>query len=200
MIAPPKLQERLPDSFVKTEITINENRSRNRRYAATRAASAGDFVLRFSQSIPTRLFRDAKYVAFLRAINVGGHTVKMAHLKELFESLDFSNVETFIASGNVVFDSRSNSKSLERKIEKHLQAELGYEVSTFVRTIEELNRIAAHPAFSEPEITAEGNILYVSFTDRPPLNKPLVSCSHWQTKLTRSTSMIAIFTGYADPV
>jgi uncharacterized protein (DUF1697 family) len=114
-----------------------------------------------------------KYVAFLRAINVGGHTVKMAHLKELFESLDLSNVETFIASGNVVFDSRSNSKSLERKIEKHLHAELGYEVSTFVRTIQELNRIVAHPAFSEPEITAKGNILYVSFTEPAPTKQTI---------------------------
>ena len=42
-----------------------------------------------------------KHFAFLRAINVGGHTVKMDHLRDIFESLGFSNVETFIASGNV---------------------------------------------------------------------------------------------------
>lgn len=39
-----------------------------------------------------------KHIAFLRAINVGGHTVKMDHLRNIFESLGFSNVETFIAS------------------------------------------------------------------------------------------------------
>ena len=39
-----------------------------------------------------------KYVAFLRAVNVGGHTVKMDYLRSLFEALGFSNVETFIAS------------------------------------------------------------------------------------------------------
>jgi uncharacterized protein (DUF1697 family) len=44
-----------------------------------------------------------KYVAFLRAINVGGHTVKMDHLRRLFEALGFTNVETFIASSDVVF-------------------------------------------------------------------------------------------------
>ena len=49
-----------------------------------------------------------RYIAFLRAINVGGrHTVKMDFLRDFFESLGFSNVETFIASGNVVFDSSS---------------------------------------------------------------------------------------------
>ena len=57
-----------------------------------------------------------KFVAFLRAINVGGHLVKMDELRGLFEALGFSNVETFIASGNVIFDSKAtNVKSLERK-------------------------------------------------------------------------------------
>jgi uncharacterized protein (DUF1697 family) len=46
-----------------------------------------------------------RYVALLRAINVGDHNVKMAHLRTLFDSLGVSNVETFIASGNVIFDS-----------------------------------------------------------------------------------------------
>ena len=64
-----------------------------------------------------------RYIAFLRAINVGGHVVKMDALRRLFESLGFSNVETFIASGNVLFETNLNS-DLEKKIEpncaKHL--------------------------------------------------------------------------------
>jgi uncharacterized protein (DUF1697 family) len=63
-----------------------------------------------------------RYVAFLRAINVGGHIVKMDYLRSLFEELGFTNVETFIASGNVVFDSSyKNPASLEKKIEGHQQ-------------------------------------------------------------------------------
>ena len=51
-----------------------------------------------------------RYIAFLRAINVGGHnTVKMDFLRQLFESLGFSNVETFIASGNIVFETTSKN-------------------------------------------------------------------------------------------
>lgn len=42
--------------------------------------------------------------AFLRAINVGGHTVPMTRLKELFEDLGLQGVKTFMASGNVVFE------------------------------------------------------------------------------------------------
>ena len=78
-----------------------------------------------------------KYVAFLRAISGGGHTVKMDYLRSLFESLGFSNVETFIASGNVIFDSTSKStKALEKKIESYLLKTLGYEVVTlFVRPL-----------------------------------------------------------------
>ena len=44
-----------------------------------------------------------RYIAFLRAINVSGRRVKMDHVRKLFEALGFSNVETFIASGNVIF-------------------------------------------------------------------------------------------------
>src|SRR5512137_351092 len=90
-----------------------------------------------------------KYIAFLRAINVGGHTVKMDVLRQLFEALDFSNVETFIASGNVVFETRAAStRTLEKKIEQQLRAALGYEVATFLRTDVELAAIARYQPFS----------------------------------------------------
>ena len=63
----------------------------------------------------------ARLVAFLRAINVGGHNVKMDRLRELFEALGLTNVETFIASGNVIFDSpATNTQVLEKEIEDHL--------------------------------------------------------------------------------
>ncbi|MDE3153886.1 MAG: DUF1697 domain-containing protein [Acidobacteriota bacterium] len=79
-----------------------------------------------------------RYIAFLRAINVGGHTVKMDRLRELFSSMGHTNVETFIASGNVVFDSPGKAAALERTIEATLEDALGYEVATFIRTPGEL--------------------------------------------------------------
>ncbi|HUS09257.1 MAG TPA: DUF1697 domain-containing protein [Pyrinomonadaceae bacterium] len=110
-----------------------------------------------------------KYFAFLRAINVGGHTVKMDYLRSLFEGLGFSNVETFIASGNVIFDSSSkSSRSLEKKIETTLEKALGYEVLTFVRSVNELTEIAAYQPFARSDINAAGHSLYVGFMpDRP---------------------------------
>ena len=110
-----------------------------------------------------------KYIAFLRAINVGGHTVKMDQLRALFEELKFSNVETFIASGNVIFDTKtSDTKSLESKIEKHLKQQLGYEVLTFVRSIPELKSIVEHKAFPDKELSKDGNTLYVGFLASEP--------------------------------
>lgn len=110
-----------------------------------------------------------KYVAFLRAINVGGHTVRMEHLRRLFAAMGFSGVETFIASGNVIFDSASeDTKALEKKIEGYLREALGYEVATFIRSTSELAAIARHRPFAEAESGAEGNVLYVGFLAESP--------------------------------
>jgi uncharacterized protein (DUF1697 family) len=110
-----------------------------------------------------------KFVAFLRAINVGNHTVKMDQLGSLFEELGFANVETFIASGNVIFDSKAtNIKSLERKIEKHLEKSLGYEVTTFIRSVAEIAEIARYEPFAREELNGDGNTLFVCFVTAAP--------------------------------
>ena len=94
-----------------------------------------------------------RYIAFLRAINVGGRTVKMDFLRLLFESLGFSNVETFITSGNIVFETTSeNAEVLEREIENRLREALGYEVATFIRTDAELAAIANYEPFSQSDL------------------------------------------------
>ena len=110
-----------------------------------------------------------RYVALLRAINVGGRRIKMDHLRELFESLGFSNVETFIASGNVIFNSEADdARMLERKIDDHLRESLGYEVATFVRSASELAGIARYRPFDPSDLGAEGTSLYIAFLQAPP--------------------------------
>jgi uncharacterized protein (DUF1697 family) len=110
-----------------------------------------------------------KFIAFLRAINVGGHVVKMDQLRQFFEAMGFANVETFIASGNVIFESKSkDTTALQRQIEKHLHKGLGYEVATLVRTLDELDHIANYRPFAESELNRPGNTLYVGFiADNP---------------------------------
>ena len=82
-----------------------------------------------------------RYVAFLRAVNVGGRVVKMDQLREIFAELGLSGVETFIASGNVLFESRGKPAALEARIERALAVGLGYPVPTFVRTFPELQGV-----------------------------------------------------------
>lgn len=103
------------------------------------------------------------YIAFLRAINVGSHKVKMARLKEVFESLELSDVQTYINSGNVIFRSAEPAKTLERKLTDHLGNELGFATEPFLRTSGQLQKLAqaipeadnVHVAFLHAQPDAE---------------------------------------------
>src|SRR5262249_24947608 len=106
-----------------------------------------------------------RFIAFLRAVNVGGHNVKMDHLRQLFGSLDFTSVETFIASGNVVFESTlMSANGLKQKIESKLREALGYEVATFIRTEAELAAIASYQPFppSDLDLAVALNIAFLA--------------------------------------
>lgn len=106
-------------------------------------------------------------VAFLRAINVGGHTVTNDRLRELFAELGVDDPTPYQASGNVVLatDTADDLGPLEERIEDHLARELGYEVATFVRTLDTVAELAgARPFGTLPE----GAKLHVAFLRRPP--------------------------------
>ena len=112
-----------------------------------------------------------RLIAFLRAINVGGHTVKMESLRWLFESFGFSEVQTFLASGNVIFSTTSQDPAdLESKISAGMRKALGYDVSTFVRSERELARLAAYRPFPrlDVEAAAANNVIFLS----GPLDDP----------------------------
>ncbi len=101
-----------------------------------------------------------RYIALLRGVNLGGHTVKMDRLKKLFEELGMKKVETFIASGNVIFESGSkNPAALEKKIAAHLEQSLGFPALAFLRTDQELAGVLEHPACAELGVRA----LYIGF-------------------------------------
>ena len=109
-----------------------------------------------------------RQIAFLRAINVGGRVVKMERLRLIFQSLGLASVETFIASGNVVFDAAAvKPAALERKIEQLLRKELGYEVKTFIRSNAELVAISNYEPF-DPERATPETRLFVGFLTAEP--------------------------------
>ena len=108
------------------------------------------------------------YIAFLRGINVGGHVVKMQVLRDIFSALGFRKVETVIASGNVVFASSvAAGRGLERKIEGALEAALGYEVATFLRSAPELAEVVRRQPF-DLDHEPPGAVVYVLFLRNKP--------------------------------
>ena len=101
-----------------------------------------------------------KYVALLRAVNVGGTgKLPMPELKSLCERLGFSAVKTYIASGNVVFDSALSAKEVKTTLEAGLARELKLSTTVFVRTGKELAEILALNPFK----TQPGNQTAVVF-------------------------------------
>jgi uncharacterized protein (DUF1697 family) len=87
----------------------------------------------------------ARYVALLRGINVGGNNlIKMAALKACFEKQGFSEVATYIASGNVLFSaSASGAAKLAQGIEAALAATFDYDASVVLRSEKEMRAIVA---------------------------------------------------------
>ena len=109
----------------------------------------------------------SRCIAFLRAVNVGGRTVKMDALKAEFEALALTNVSTFIASGNVVFETRARDLGvLEQKIEKQLHGAFGFEVHSFIRSMTELSAIATCRPFDPRELESAASFV-VGFVARP---------------------------------
>lgn len=118
-----------------------------------------------------------RYVALLRAVNVGGRVVKMDQLRAIFEAMRLRDVKTLITSGNVLFTSDRQPAALESSIEKRLNEALGYAVGTFVRTVEEMKVIAAR----EPFGPAPGGTQHVAFLKQAPAvasARALVACSN----------------------
>src|ERR1700688_901019 len=91
----------------------------------------------------------SRYAPFLRGMNVGGHRLTNELLRSHFEDLGFEEVATFRASGNVVFAGKKRPPAeVREEIEAGLLRALGYAVPTFIRTADELGKIAAHEPFS----------------------------------------------------
>lgn len=84
-----------------------------------------------------------KYIALLRGINVGGNRkVEMKRLKSLFESLGYTNVATYLNSGNALFESSAKQAALQKEIPQKLAQEFGLEIQTLVKSQKEVQTIA----------------------------------------------------------
>jgi uncharacterized protein (DUF1697 family) len=112
----------------------------------------------------------ARYVAFLRGMNLGGRRIKNDELRRHFEAMGFEEVATFRASGNVIFSSsgREGEGRLAQRVETELDERLGYDVPVFLRSIEEVAVIAARQPFDPERVAKSKGKLQVSLLMEKP--------------------------------
>ncbi|WP_027084844.1 DUF1697 domain-containing protein [Cohnella panacarvi] len=115
------------------------------------------------------------YMAFLRGINVGGnHIVKMAELKRTLEEDGMHRVQTYIQSGNILFESDEAASELEGRFERLLEAAFGFPMPTMIRSADELKNIMQRCPYSFAEVT-EGQSIHLSLLKREPSEEEIAA-------------------------
>lgn len=108
------------------------------------------------------------HIALLRGINVSGQKkIKMAEWKTALEELGLVNVQTYIQSGNVVFESTLAADSLEHLIHQNILEKFGFDVEVFVFSREDLMAALANNPFAE----VEESVYFVFLKNTPPPEK-----------------------------
>ncbi len=127
-----------------------------------------------------------KYIALLAGINLGKRRIKMDALKKHFESMVFQEVETVLATGNVIFVSKLRSAAkVESLVESGLHTRLGYEVATYVRTPDELACVVSNSPFGLADDKSDGFSVQVQFFKEPLLKKLAAPVSKIETATDR---------------
>ncbi len=111
-----------------------------------------------------------KKIALLRGINVGGkRKILMADLKIIFEKMGFTDIKTYLQSGNVIFNSTQKYDKLEitKSIEKELENSFGFSVAVIVKTPEELKAAVVNNPFYQKNLEVISH-LYLTFLKEEP--------------------------------
>jgi uncharacterized protein (DUF1697 family) len=107
-----------------------------------------------------------RFVALLRALNVGGRKLSMDDLRAVVQSLNFTDVQTYIQSGNVVFSGVGTTSTSEERLEKAIKERFGIEVPTLVRTASQWQSYL-EPPFSSEELSSPNHVLLGLCKDEP---------------------------------
>ena len=123
------------------------------------------------------------YISILRGINVSGQKpVRMADLKSLYESLGIGNVETYVQSGNVVFDSEEiDSEILTKSIEGQIEKTFEFAVPVLVRSADDFLRVIKNHPFKEEEPVR----VLVTFLYQHPEQSKLDDLSRYEDKVDK---------------
>lgn len=93
--------------------------------------------------------RVERFVAFLRAVNVGKRRVDMTTARKVLSSLGYADVSSFVNSGNLIFSATGDPVALEGAIRAALETTFGFELTTFVRTATQVRRLATDKPFGQ---------------------------------------------------
>lgn len=108
-----------------------------------------------------------EYVAFLRGINLGNRRIKMAELRAAFESWGFANVQTLLASGNVVFEAEEvDPAALKAAVEAGIRSSFGFDAAAVIRTAAQIAALVAADPAKNVAVTKDTK-LHVTFLDTP---------------------------------
>lgn len=120
-----------------------------------------------------------RYIAFLRGINVSGQKImKMELLRTAFSETGFSDVKTYIQSGNVVFNSPvSDPDTLTGQIENLIELFFGFHTDVILRKFSDIQTIVADPIFisMKSEESVKYYITFLKSSYSEPLGLPLFS-------------------------
>jgi uncharacterized protein (DUF1697 family) len=109
------------------------------------------------------------YVAFLRAVNVGGtNKVPMAHLRDALTSAGLGGVTTVLQSGNVVFRSRAAAGAAATLVAGTIEQAFGLQIGVVIRSAAQLAAVAATNPFLDPEPDRDAKTLHVAFLSKRP--------------------------------
>ncbi|BDS13767.1 DUF1697 domain-containing protein [Aureispira anguillae] len=111
-----------------------------------------------------------KYITLLRGINVSGQKkVKMADLRTMCETMGYQNVQTYIQSGNIVFEgAEEDTDWIAQSMHQKIQTTFGYDVSVMVRTEDYWKEVAVNNPFLEANPDLEIKFLHVTFLAEVP--------------------------------
>lgn len=109
------------------------------------------------------------YIALLRGINVSGQKkIKMSDLRLFLEENGFNNVDTYIQSGNIVFQTKEeNITKLENKISEIIKNQYGFDVPVVVKTSEEISNILANNPYKDSDDLESNKIYFVLLKEAP---------------------------------
>ena len=131
-----------------------------------------------------------RYIALLRGINVSGRNIiKIDTLIKLFENLGFCNINTYLQSGNVIFENKDESINLlENKISESIYEKFKYDIPVIVLTINDVKKIIENNPYKNLQNFSD---FYVTILKEKP-NKESIDIKKFKTKATQGEEFLIV--------